>query len=272
MSFALVRYTGNGSTTTYSVPFTYRSTADVVVKVNGVTQTLTTHYSFPSTSSITFGSAPANNSVIEIRRSTSQSTRLVDYAAGSVFKESDLDNDSIQAFNMAQESIDIANDALTKDSTDQFDATSRRIKNVATPVDTNDAVSLSYFNATDLSGVTVNTSNVAVQGDGSAGSATGSGSVSNRALTLNLGLPIGATGAQGNAGNAATLAVGSVTTNTLDAGNSASVAVSNAGSSSSATLNFTFNIPRGNTGLQGIQGNTGDLSEAQAIALSIALG
>ncbi len=50
MAFALLRYTANGSTNTFSVSFSYRSTADVIVKLDGVTKTITTHYTFPTSS------------------------------------------------------------------------------------------------------------------------------------------------------------------------------------------------------------------------------
>ncbi len=63
--------------------------------------------------------------------------------------------------------------------------------------------------------------------------------------------PQGPKGIQGDAGSSATVAVGSTTTGS--AGSSASV--SNSGSSSQATFNFT--IPRGATGATGAQGATG---------------
>ena len=48
----------------------------------------------------------ASAAAIEIRRKTSQGTKLVDYASGSVLTEDDLDTDSDQAFFMSQEAID----------------------------------------------------------------------------------------------------------------------------------------------------------------------
>ena len=145
MAYALTRYTGNGTLATYTIGFTYRSTDDVKVYVGGVLQTITTHYSFPTSSQITFVTPPSNGVAIVIRRNTSQSSRLVDYAAGSVLKESDLDTDSIQGFNMAQESIDISNDSITKsDSTNQWDATSLRVTNITDPTSAQDAATKNY--------------------------------------------------------------------------------------------------------------------------------
>jgi len=145
MAYALTRYTGNGTLATYTIGFTYRSTEDVKVFLGGVLQTETTNYTFPTSSQITFVTPPSNGTAIVIRRSTSQSARLVDYAAGSVLKEADLDTDSIQGFNMSQEAIDIADDAITKsDSTNQWDATSLRVTNVTDPTSAQDAATKNY--------------------------------------------------------------------------------------------------------------------------------
>jgi hypothetical protein len=179
MAFALLRYTANGSTNTFSVSFSYRSTADVIVKLDGVTQTITTHYTFPTSSQIQFVSMPTNGQVVEIRRATSQSSRLVDYQAGAVIKESDLDNDSIQGFNMAQEAIDITEDALTKDSLDRYDATNKRIINVTDPTSAQDASTKNYVDtkfASDVSTVAASATSAANSATASATSATASAS------------------------------------------------------------------------------------------------
>ena len=106
MANSFVRYTGNGSTTAYSIPFSYRSTADLVITLAGVASTAFTLNAAGTT--LTFNTAPANAVAIEIRRKTSQGTKLVDYASGSVLTENDLDTDSDQAFFMGQEAIDDA--------------------------------------------------------------------------------------------------------------------------------------------------------------------
>ena len=100
--FALTRLTGDGSTKTFTIGFNYRAQADVVVTLNSVVQQFGAHYTFASPQHISFVTAPVDGANIEFRRSTSQSTRLVDYAAGAVFKESDLDTDSEQGFCMTQ--------------------------------------------------------------------------------------------------------------------------------------------------------------------------
>ena len=144
MSYALTRLTGDGSTQIFTIGFNYRDKADITVKVDGVAKVLTTDFTFHSDSQIRFNTAPANDAAIVIRRSTSQSTRLVDYAAGAVFKESDLDTDSTQGFFMAQEAIDTANDSITKNDTNQYDAENLRVINVADPIASTDASNKSY--------------------------------------------------------------------------------------------------------------------------------
>jgi len=83
----------------------------------------------------------------------------------------------------------------------------------------------------------------------------------NTAAVLNFTIPKGDTGAAGSNGTdgsdgaAATIAIGSVTTG--NAGSSA--VVTNSGSSSAATFNFT--IPKGDTGAQGPAGQDGAISD-----------
>ena len=150
MANSFVRYTGNGNTTQYAVSFSYRDQADIDVTINGVATTAFTWNG--AGTQITFNSAPANLSSIEIRRKTSQTSRLVDYAAGSVLTENDLDTDSNQGFFMSQEAIDDANDRIKLDATDfQWDAQSKRIKNVADPTGTNDVATKNYIENTWLS-------------------------------------------------------------------------------------------------------------------------
>jgi hypothetical protein len=64
----------------------------------------------------------------------------------------------------------------------------------------------------------------------------------------------------GNAGDAATIAVNTVTANTVSAGGSATAAVANAGSSSAANFNFTFGLPTGATGATGASGTNSQLA------------
>ena len=165
MANSFVRYTGNGSTTQYAVNFTYRDQADITVTINGVATTAFTYNS--AGTQITFNTAPASASAIEIRRTTSQTSRLVDYAAGSVLTENDLDTDSNQAFFMSQEAIDDAGDVIKLDNANfQWDVQSKRLTNVADPVDNTDGVNKQFIstnlpNITTVAGISGNVTTVA---------------------------------------------------------------------------------------------------------------
>lgn len=68
-------YTGDGSTTGFSFPLRFLENADVQVYVDDALKTLTTHYSLtgaggPSGGTVTFGTAPAADTIIELRRAT----------------------------------------------------------------------------------------------------------------------------------------------------------------------------------------------------------
>jgi len=150
MANSFVRYTGNNSTTSYAIPFSYRATGDLTVTLAGVATTAYTLNAAGTT--LTFNSAPAQDVAIEIRRKTSQTTRLTDYADGSVLTENDLDTDSTQAFYMGQEAIDDANDVIKPSATNfQWDANSKRIINVANPTDNQDVATKYYLENTWLS-------------------------------------------------------------------------------------------------------------------------
>ncbi len=165
MANSFVRYTGNGSTTAYAISYSYRDAADLIVSINGVA---TTSYTLNSAgTTLTFDSAPANSSAIEIRRKTSQTVRLTDYAAGSVLTENDLDTDSTQAFFMSQEAIDDAGDVIKIDSANfQWDVQNKRLTNVADPVDNTDAVNKQFIstnipNITTVAGISADVTTVA---------------------------------------------------------------------------------------------------------------
>ncbi|AXH68353.1 hypothetical protein HQ621_27775 [Pseudomonas simiae] len=150
MANSFVRYTGNNSTTSYAIPFSYRHTDDLTVTLAGVATTAYTLNAAGTT--LTFNSAPAQDVAIEIRRKTSQTTRLTDYADGSVLTENALDTDSTQAFFMGQEAIDDANDVIKPSSTNfQWDANNKRIINVANPTDNQDVATKHYLENTWLS-------------------------------------------------------------------------------------------------------------------------
>ena len=127
---AQVSYTGDGSTTQYSITFPFLDSTHVKAFVDGVSNTNFTI----SSSTLTFNSAPANSAIIRIERQTPTDARLVDFTDGSVLTESDLDKSADQNFYIAQEISDANQSAMTIDTDDKFDAQNKVIKNVANPV------------------------------------------------------------------------------------------------------------------------------------------
>ena len=229
MPFAVTQITATGSSDPLSFSFPYRSTSDIVVKVDGVTKTATTHYTFPTTSSVQFtsGNVPTSGQVVEIRRATSQNTRLVDYVSGAILTESDLDTDSNQAFFMAQESIDIANDGLTLQSTGVFDGSSKRITNVADPTGAQDAATKAYTDS-QVSSVATNASAAATSASAAATSATNSAASATSAASS-------ATSASTDGAAQVTLAAAQVALATTQATNAAASATAAAASAASVT-------------------------------------
>jgi hypothetical protein len=163
MSFlAQVSYTGNGSTTQYSITFPYIDVTHVKAYLNG---TLTSAYTI-SSSTLTFTTAPANGVVIRIERETPNDNRLVDFTDGSVLTEQDLDRSADQNFYIAQEITDDSASKLGLDTDDKYNAQSKVIKNLANPVNDTDAVNKQFIstnlpNINTVAGISADVTTVA---------------------------------------------------------------------------------------------------------------
>ncbi|ALO80003.1 tail fiber protein [Pseudomonas phage PPPL-1] len=132
----------------FTIPFEYLARKFVVVTLIGATRrelVLNTDYRFSTATMITTNKAwgPSDNfTLIEIRRLTSASERLVDFADGSILRAYDLNISSVQSLHIAEEARDLTADTISVNNDGQLDARARRIVNLADAIDDGDAVNL----------------------------------------------------------------------------------------------------------------------------------
>lgn len=158
MAYAYDTYTASASQTDFTITFPYIEASHVTVYVNGVLQTegSANDYTIVTTTTVRFNTGLSSGDVVELIRSTSPSTRIVDYASASSLTEDDLDNDSLQAFYMAQEALDDGTEKHLAQTYDgQWDFQSLQSTNVPAPT-ANDSVATKLYvdTATSAAGYT----------------------------------------------------------------------------------------------------------------------
>jgi hypothetical protein len=154
MSYALEQYPGDGSTTNFSVPFPYISTAHVKVRLDSVLQTEGVDYTWLNVSTIQMTVAPGASEVLELRRESSRDERIVNYEDASTVTEATLDQDANQLFYIAQEAFDTAENSIQLASDGTWNAANRRIKGVADGTEADHAATKGQLDAAALSPVT----------------------------------------------------------------------------------------------------------------------
>ena len=111
--YARDQYTYSG-TNAFTITFPYLREAHVEVFVNDV-QVDAADLTFLTASSIRVDDpALVTDDVVVVRRRTSPTARMVDWEADGIIREVDLDEDSKQAFYMAQEAMDRAQQAFAE--------------------------------------------------------------------------------------------------------------------------------------------------------------
>jgi len=217
-------YTGNGSTTIYSLSFSYLDEADVKVTLNGVA---TTSFVFVNASTIQFLSAPANGVAIIIYRETNNDASEATFFAGSAIKAADLNNNFTQLLYVAQEVFARTLSTLGGTLSGILNMGGYRITNLGTPSAGTDASTKDYVdsNVGAVSASAIAAAASAASASASAASATSSASSASTS----------ASNASTSASNAASSAAAALASQSAAASSasSASTSASNAATSAS---------------------------------------
>ncbi|WP_312380655.1 phage tail fiber domain-containing protein [Pseudomonas oryzihabitans] len=142
-------YPLDGSKRDFTVPFEYLARKFVAVTLVGSAGrkllVLNTDYRFTSKTSIqttqAWGAASGYN-LIEVRRDTSATDRLVTFADGSTLRATDMTLSQVQTMHVAEEARNSVSDTISVNSDGMLDARARRLVNVPDAVDDGDAVNL----------------------------------------------------------------------------------------------------------------------------------
>lgn len=145
----------NGSTVEFDVPFEYLARKFVQVSLvsgdNRKMLVLPTDYRFVTKTrirtSLAWGPSQGYDR-IELRRFTSATERLVDFADGSILRANDLNIAQIQSTHIAEEARDSALLAMPQDDAGNLDARNRRIVRLAPGIDGTDAVNKDQLDKT----------------------------------------------------------------------------------------------------------------------------
>lgn len=233
--------TGTGSASTFNFTFEYVNESDVYVSVDGVVQTLNTHYTFaPNTSSVTFLPAhiPANGAAVRIFRDTSISTPSAEFFPGSAIRAQDLNANNDQVLFSAQERKERSLDATGGSLTGQLDMQTNKIVNLGTPTANADASTKAYVDSTvGLAGGYA--SAAAASAAAALASETAASTSKTNAATSETNAATSATNSATSATNSATSATASATSATAAATSETNAATSETNAATSATAAST---------------------------------
>jgi hypothetical protein len=146
MAYSYNVYTGNGSTTQFTIGFPYIRREHVKVYVAYVD----TAYTYVNNTTVQLATAPGAGVRVEVRRITPAANVLVDFADGSTLVAADLDTANLQHLYLEQELDDYSKQTVSVDpATGLLTASGQRITNVADPVSAQDAVTKTYTDTQD---------------------------------------------------------------------------------------------------------------------------
>ena len=146
MAYSYNVYTGNGSTTQFTIGFSYIRREHVKVYVAYVD----TAYTYVNNTTVQLATAPGAGVRVEVRRITPATSPLVDFADGSTLVAADLDTSNLQHLYLEQELDDYSKQTISIDpATGLLTAANQRITNVADPVNAQDVATKAYTDTAD---------------------------------------------------------------------------------------------------------------------------
>lgn len=141
-------YPLDGSQREFTIPFEYLARRFVVLTLIGTDRReleLTTDYRFISKTAVqtTVAWGPGDGyERIEVRRNTSATERLVDFADGSILRASELNTSQVQTLHVAEEARNMVADTISTNQDGDLDARGRRLVNLADATEPGHAVTL----------------------------------------------------------------------------------------------------------------------------------
>lgn len=163
MALSYVIYEGDGVEDEYSFTNISLLDDDIVtyasqlrVYVDGVLKTLTTDYTVDvANNKITFvaGSIPLAGTEVKIQRFSKSDGRYITYTNSTNITASILNTDADHLFHLAQEALDLRDNAITLNTDDEYNANNKIITNLAPAVGSSDAVNLGQLNAAVTGGL-----------------------------------------------------------------------------------------------------------------------
>jgi hypothetical protein len=228
MAFSYVTYNGDGSNRDFSVTFGYIDKTHIKVYVGGVEDTT---FTWVNDTMVRTTSTPSNGVVVKIQRITPK-TALTDFVNASTLNEADLDRSLLQAIFVAAEAFDEVEANMSLDTDDRWDAQNKRIKNVADPVNPQDAATKQWSETSGSSFV----SQAQAQAQAAATSASAAATSATNAATSASTASTQASNASTSATNAANSASAAATSAT-NAANSATTATTKASEAATSATN-----------------------------------
>ena len=96
-------HTGNNTAVDFPFTFPYLKESDIKVSLDGVDQSLTTHYTLHNATTIRFETAPGTGKIVRIYRNTASNSLASTFYPGSAIRSSDLNDNYTQNLYVTQE-------------------------------------------------------------------------------------------------------------------------------------------------------------------------